>query len=80
VSISTPSGSKRLVLPEPRREYDRLALIFNNVALEEADRSNFKHWEDVDLANGERLILVSANGTRSSVTVTDAGVLGTTAI
>lgn len=80
MSISTPSGSKRLALPEPRREYDRLALIFNNVALEDADRSNFKHWEDVDLANGERLILVSANGTRYSVTVTDAGVLGTTAI
>jgi hypothetical protein len=80
MTISAPSGVKRLTLPEPRREYDRQALIFNNIAMEEADRSNFKHFEDVDLANNERLILVSANGTRYSVTVTDAGVLGTTAI
>ena len=80
MTVSAPSGVKRLTLPEPRREYDRQALIFNNIAQEEADRSNFKHFEDVDLANNERLILVSANGTRYSVTVTDAGVLGTTAI
>ena len=80
MTISKPSGVKRLALPEPRREYDRQALIFNNIAMEEADRSNFKHFEDVDLANNERLILVSANGTRYSVTVSDAGTLGTTAI
>ena len=80
MTVSAPVGAKRLVLPEPRQEYDRQALIFNNIAMEEADRSNFKHFEDVDLANNERLILVSANGTRYSVTVTDAGVLGTTAI
>jgi len=80
MTVSAPVGVKRLVLPEPRQEYDRQALIFNNIAMEEADRSNFKHFEDIDLANNERLILVSANGTRYSVTVTDAGVLGTTAI
>jgi hypothetical protein len=80
MTVSAPSGVKRLTLPEPRREYDRQALIFNNVAMEEADRSNFKRFEDVDLANNERLILVSANGTRYSVTVTDGGTLGTTAI
>ena len=80
MTISAPSGVKRLHLPEPRPDYDRQAEIFKNIAMEEADRSNFKHFEDVDLANNERLILVSANGTRYSVTVTDAGVLGTTAI
>jgi len=80
MTVSAPSGVKHLRLPEPHPEYDRTAQIFNNVAMEEADRSNFKHFEDVDLANNERLILVSANGTRYSVTVTDAGVLGTTAI
>ena len=68
MTVSAPSGVKRLTLPEPQREYDRQALIFNNIAMEEADRSNFKHFEDVDLANNERLILVSANGTRYSVT------------
>ena len=51
MSISTPSGSKRLVLPEPGQEYDRQALIFNHTALEEADRGNFKKFQDVDLAN-----------------------------
>ena len=80
MTVSAPIGVKHLRLPEPRPGYDRQAEIFNNIAMEEADRSNFKHFEDVDLANGERLILVSANGTRYSVTVTDAGVLGTTAI
>lgn len=79
MSVSTPGGAKRLSLPEPGQEYDRRALIFNHTALEEADRGNFKKFEDVDLANGERMILVSANGTRWSLTVTDAGVLGTTA-
>ena len=80
MTVSAPSGVKRLHLPEPRPDYDRQAEIFKNIAMEEADRSNFKHFEDVDLANNERLILVSANGTRYSVTVTDAGVLGTTSI
>jgi hypothetical protein len=80
MTVSAPVGVKRLRLPEPQAGYDRQAEIFNNIAMEEADRSNFKRFEDVDLANNERLILVSANGTRYSVTVTDAGVLGTTAI
>jgi|TARA_R110000824_G_scaffold168569_2_gene345524 hypothetical protein len=80
MTVSAPSGVKRLRLPEPQSGYDRQAEIFNNVAMEEADRSNFKHFEDVDLANNERLILVSPDGTRYSVTVTNAGVLGTTAI
>jgi hypothetical protein len=48
--------------------------------MEEADRSNFKRFEDVDLANGERLIIRSADGTRWIVTVSDAGVVGTTEI
>jgi len=80
MTISAPSGVKHLHLPEPREEYDRQALIFNNVAMEEADRSNFKHFVDIDLANNERLIIRSADGTRWIVTVSDAGVVGTTEI
>ena len=80
MTVSAPSGVKRLTLPEPRREYDRQALIFNNIAQEEADRSNFKHFQDVDLANNERLIIRSADGTRWIVTVSDAGAVGTTEI
>jgi hypothetical protein len=67
-------------LSPPPPGYDRQQETVRNLSLEDADRSNFKHFEDVDLANSERLILVSANGTRYSVTVTDAGVLGTTAV
>ena len=80
MTITAPLGVKHLHLPEPREEYDRQALIFNNVAMEEADRSNFKHFVDIDLANNERLIIRSADGTRWIVTVSDAGVVGTTEI
>ena len=80
MTVSAPSGVKRLRLPEPREEYDRQAEIFNNIAQEEADRSNFKHFQDVDLANNERLIIRSADGTRWIVTVSDAGAVGTTEI
>ena len=80
MTVSTPSGVKHLRLPEPREEYDRQAEIFNNVAMEEADSSNFKRFEDVDLANNERLIIPSADGTRWIITVSDAGVVGTTEI
>ena len=80
MTVSAPSGVKHLSLPEPREEYDRQAEIFNNIAMEEADRSNFKHFEDVDLANNERLIIRSADGTRWIITVSDGGVVGTTEI
>jgi hypothetical protein len=80
VSVAGASGVIRLRLSPPQASYDRESETARNLGLESADRSNFKHFEDVDLANNERLILVSANGTRYSVTVTDVGVLGTTAI
>tara|TARA_R100000306_G_scaffold48364_1_gene45792 strand:+ start:764 stop:1006 length:243 start_codon:yes stop_codon:yes gene_type:complete len=80
VTISGASGVIRLRLSPPDAQYDQERETARNLSLENADRSNFKHFEDVDLANDERLILVSANGTRYSVTVTDAGVLGTTSV
>ena len=80
MSVTGASGVKRLRIPEPQPDYDRQAKIFKNIAMEEADRSNFKHFEDVDLANNERLIIVSADGTRWIITVSDAGVVGTTEI
>ena len=80
MTISGASGVIRLRLSPPPLEYDRQQETVRNLSLENADRSNFKHFEDVDLANNERLILVSANGTRYKVTVTDAGVLGTTVV
>ena len=80
MTVSAPSGVKHLSLPEPREEYDRQAEIFNNIAMEEADNSNFKRFEDVDLANNERLIIPSPDGTRWIITVSDGGVVGTTEI
>jgi hypothetical protein len=80
MSVTGASGVIRLRLSPPEANYDQEQETDRNLSLENADRSNFKHFEDVDLANNERLILVSANGTRYSVTVTDAGVLGTTAV
>jgi hypothetical protein len=80
MSATGTSGASRLRLPRPSEEYDRQQQAEMHLTLEIVDRSNFKHFEDVDLANSERLILVSANGTRYSVVVSDAGALSTTAI
>jgi hypothetical protein len=80
MSVTGASGVIRLRLSPPETDYDQEQETDRNLSLENADRSNFKHFEDVDLANNERLILVSANGTRYSVTVTNVGVLGTTAV
>jgi hypothetical protein len=80
MTVSGASGVIRLRLSPPGAEYDQERETARSLSLENADRSNFKHFEDVDLANNERLIMVSANGTRYSLTVTDAGVLGTTAV
>jgi len=80
MSVTGTAGSSRLRLARPSDDYDRLHQAEANLTLELADRGNFKRFEDVDLANEERLILVSANGTRYSVVVSDAGVLSTTAI
>lgn len=80
MSVTGTSGSSRLRLARPSDDYDRLHQAEANLTLEIADRGNFKRFEDVDLANNERLILVSANGTRYSVVVSDAGALSTTAI
>lgn len=80
MSVSGSSGSARLRLARPRDNYDLESEVNRNLMLEQADRGNFKHFEDIDLANNERLILVSPNGTRYSVTVDNSGNLGTTAI
>jgi|TARA_Y100001951_G_C11286535_1_gene269107 hypothetical protein len=80
MSTSGASGSSRLRLSPPTKVYDAVGESNRNLALELADRANLKRFEDVDLANNERLILVSANGTRYSVVVSNAGVLSTTAI
>ena len=93
MSISAPSRVMRLRLGSPPKKFDRKASAYvpdmshwlqyevsRTVDLEDADKSNFKRFEDVDLANKERLILVAPNGNRYSVTVDNSGNLGTTAL
>lgn len=80
MSVTGASSAIRLRLAPPSVQYNSEQEAHRNSSLERADLSNFKRFQDVDLANNERLILVSANGTRYSVTVTDAGTLGTTAV
>ena len=80
MTVTGASAAIRLRLAPPSDAYIRADETNRNLSLEMADRANFQHFEDVDLANNERLILVSSNGTRYSVTVSDAGTLGTTAI
>jgi len=61
----------------------RLPAIFNwasaKIALENADAENRKRNVDIELVN-DRVILHSPNGTRYYITVSNAGVLGTTAL
>ena len=80
MSVTGASGVIRLRLSPPETDYDQEQETDRNLSLENADRSNFKHFEDVDLANNERLIIPSADGTRWIITVSDAGVVGTTEI
>ena len=93
MSVSAPSRVMRLRLGSPPKKFDRKASAYvpdmshwlqyevsRTVDLEDADKSNFKHFEDVDLANKERLILVAPNGNRYAVTVDNSGNLGTTAL
>ena len=93
MSVSPPSRVMRLRLGSPPKKFDRKASAYvpdmshwlqyevsRTVDLEDADKSNFKRFEDVDLANKERLILVAPNGNRYSVTVDNSGNLGTTAL
>jgi len=78
--VSGASGGRRLVLPPVQPEYSPVRESERNLSLELADRGNFKKFEDVDLANNERLILVSPNGTRYEVTVDNSGNLGTSTV
>ena len=66
-------------LPVPPSRYDFGYEQQRNSTLEMMDGLNVKRGVDIELVN-ERLILRSPNGTRWSVTVSDAGILGVTAL
>lgn len=48
--------------------------------IQRADKLNFKRGQDVELAQGERLILRDTNGVRYSITVNTSGSLVVTSL
>ncbi len=67
-------------LPLPSREYNFQIETLRNQTIEQADLINQKINQDVEIADGQRLIVRSANGSRFSLVVSDAGVLSATSI
>ena len=59
------------------KEYDQSAEQSFRNQVRAAEAENFKKGQDMRLQRGERLILVSPNGTLYYLTVNNAGVLGT---
>jgi hypothetical protein len=66
-------------LPAPPSSYSQANEAALRRALEQEDRRNRKADVDVELGR-ERLVLKSPDGTRFSVTVSNAGILSATAL
>lgn len=66
-------------LPAPAPQYDQANEAAMRRALEQEDRRNRKAGADVEIGS-ERLVLKSPNGTRWSVTVSNAGVVSATSL
>lgn len=66
-------------LSSPAKVYSSTNEAQRNLVLELADNMNHKKNRDVEIGDG-RLILKSPNGTRYRITVSDAGVLGTSSV
>lgn len=67
-------------LPRPPQGYDALAEAQRNLLLEQEIERAHKRNQDVELAGGTRLILKSPDGTRWSITVSNAGAISATSI
>lgn len=68
-----------MILPRPLPIYDFRNEAELRAALEREDRNNQKLSRDVVIA-GRRLVLVSPDGTRFALTVSNAGVLAAVAL
>ena len=66
-------------LPSPPNEYAVTNEAQRNLVIEQADNLNHKKNRDIEVGDG-RLILKSPNGTRYQITVSDAGVVGASAV
>ena len=67
-------------LPLPSINYAAQIESFRNQTIEQADAQNLKNNKDIEIADGQRIILRSANGTRYKIVVSNAGVLSASAI
>jgi len=62
-------------LPDPSDGFDPSRERQKNSMLEQADRENHKQGRDVELGQGERVIMRSADGTRWALVVNNDGTL-----
>jgi len=67
-------------LPDPGARYVQTEEARRNREIELADTRNLKRQQDIDLVSGMRLIMTSPNGTRYTITVSNAGAVSGTAI
>jgi hypothetical protein len=67
-------------LPRPAERYDQRWAAENNRQLEQKLSMAHRRGADVELGQGERLILRSPDGTRWSITVSNAGAITATSI
>jgi len=68
------------MLPQPAPSYDVQNEAETRTEIERELQSKFARGQDVELANNERLILVSPNGTRYQITVDNTGTLSAVAV
>jgi hypothetical protein len=68
-----------MILPKPMPAYDARNETELRAALEREDRNNQKRNQDIAI-EGRRLVLVSPDGSRFALTVSDAGVLAAVAV
>lgn len=66
-------------LSRPLKDYDSAREAQNQFTIEQADMNNHKRDQDIEVGEA-RIILRSANGTRYSLDISDAGVLSTSAV
>ena len=64
-------------LPTPDSEYSKDREHRRNATLERSDRMNRKKGEDVEIMQGEKLVLQSPNGALWQISVSDDGSLNT---
>lgn len=67
-------------LMHPPPQYSPRIEAQRNATIENADMRNRKKGRDVELGDGERLVMKSPDGTRWSVTVSNTGTLEVNAL